>query len=489
MKIEFSQKYTSGSIVVFAFSKQTLSISAKEFDKKTKNSLTKAIKHSAFDGKEGELISVIAPQGIDASRLICVGLGEKKSLSTKTFEKVGAIIAKALKNSKESSISVFSDDISDKLGPHIGFGITLGMYSFEDYKTEKKPITFKKTTIITKNKSQAEKDFKILDGIAKGIYTARNFVSEPPNVLNPPEFAKRTSDMMQKLGVSVEIYDEKKLQEKQMNLILNVGKASATPPRLCIINYQGAKNKDEKPVVLVGKGLCFDSGGLCIKPGASMLSMKQDMAGGASVIGAIHALALNKTPVNVIGIVPMVENAISSNAYRPDDVIKSYSGKTVEIINTDAEGRLVLADALWLAHEFNPKAIINLATLTGAIKIALGSEYAGLFSNNDDFAKKLAKSGIKSNEKLWQFPMDKAYDNMLKSDIADFKHMGKGGIAGSITAACFLQKFIKKDVKWAHLDIAGVAYVEEKTNPLTPTNATGFGVYLLNLFITDNYIS
>ncbi len=487
MKIEFSQNYTKGSVIVFSFAKNALTKSAKQFDKETKGAITKAIKNSKFEGNNGEIFSILSPAGIDASRLICVGLGDKKSVSTRTLERTGAMIVKALLNTKETEVTIIADEIT--VSPaHLGFGALLSSYKFEKYKTEKPKDTLKKITIIPNNITSARKDFKKLDAIAKGIYTARDFVSEPPNVLTPAEFAKRTQDIMKKLGVKIEIFDEAKMKQKKMNLILTVGKASENRPKMAVIHYQGAKNKSDAPIALVGKGLCFDSGGLCIKPGTSMLSMKQDMAGGAGVIGAIEALAIQKAPVNVIGIVPMVENSIAGNAYRPDDVITSYSGKTVEVINTDAEGRLVLADALWFAQEFKPKAVINMATLTGAIVVALGNEYAGMFSNDEKLADGLYKAGIKCNEKVWQFPFNKSYENQLKSEIADFKHMGKAGNAGSITAATFLKKFIKENTKWAHLDIAGVAYSEAKTNPMNPYNATGFGVYLLNTLILDKFM-
>ncbi len=488
MKIDFIKNYTKGSVIVFSYAKQMLTSSAKEFDKRAKGALKKAISSSKFEGKEGEIISIMAPQGIDGARLICIGLGEKKELGSKNIEKIGAIITKALLTTKEADVNVIYDD-SIKISPaHLGFGMTLAAYKFENYKSEKSKDTLKKITIITADVIKAKKEFKSFEAIAAGIYSARDFISEPPNVLTPEVFANRTKEIMTKLGVKTEIFDEKKLIQKNMNLIMAVGGASVNRPRLVVLSYMGAKNKSAPPVALVGKGLCFDSGGLCIKPGSSMLSMKQDMSGAAAVIGAIQSLALQKAPVNVIGVIPMVENSIAGNAYRPDDVIKSYSGKTIEVINTDAEGRLVLADALWFAQEYKPSAIINLATLTGAIMAALAHEYAGLFSNDKGLSEKLKAAGYKTNEKLWDFPMDKVYDDMLKSDIADFRHTGKGGLAGSITAACFLKRFIKDGTKWAHLDIAGVAYVESKTNPLSPCNATGFGVYLLNTLILDNFV-
>ncbi len=488
ISIEFSENYAQGSLIVFSFADQELSSSAKLFDEKSQGALNKALQSSKFTGKVGEIISINSPQNLSANRLICIGLGKKEKITTHTLQKVGAIIAKTLKNTKEESINIIFDDSLKLSCSHIGFGILLGSYKFDIYKTETTTNTFEKAIIITKNADISNKEFKDLKSLAKGIYTARDFVSEPANILTPAEFAKRTEKIMKKIGVKTEIYDEKFLKTKGMNLINAVSQASSNKPRLVVISYNGAKDKNASPIALVGKGLCYDSGGLSLKPSTSMATLKQDMAGGAAVIGAIQALALQKAAVNIIGIIPMVENSISGNSYRPGDVIKSYSGKTVEIYNTDAEGRLVLADALTFAQEFKPKAVINLATLTGAIVSALGNEYAGLFSNNDELATNLTLAGTQSNEKVWRFPIDNAYEELLKSDIADFNHMGKTGAAGSIVAACFLNKFIEKNIKWAHLDIAGVAYLDDKSNPLSPSKATGFGVNIINTLILNSFV-
>ncbi|MEP6343079.1 MAG: leucyl aminopeptidase, partial [Maricaulaceae bacterium] len=318
----------------------------------------------------------------------------------------------------------------------------------------------------------------------EGVYLARDVVNEPPNVIYPTAYAKRIKQM-EKLGVKVEILGEKQMTKLGMNTLLGVGKGSVRESQLVIMRWNGGK-KNDAPVALVGKGVTFDTGGISLKPGSGMWDMKGDMGGSAAVVGTMHALAARKAKANVVGVVGLVENMPDGDAQLPGDIIKSYSGQTVEVQNTDAEGRLVLADALWYTkEEYKPKVMVNLATLTGAIIVALGHEHAGLFSNDDDVAAQLTLAGETSTDKIWRLPLSRAYDRLLDSPNADMKNIG-GREAGSITAAQFLQRFVG-DTPWAHLDIAGTGMKNKRRDPRETTFGTGFGVRLLNRWIADNY--
>ena len=321
--------------------------------------------------------------------------------------------------------------------------------------------------------------------VCEGIYLARDLVNEPANVLYPDEFAKRAM-ALSKLGVKVEVLGIKEMQKLGMNALLGVGQGSAHESRLVVLTYNGARNKKTPPLAFVGKGVCFDSGGLSLKQPVPMMGMKGDMGGAAAVVGLIHALATRKARVNVVGVAGLVENMPDGNAQRPNDIVKSMSGQTIEVLNTDAEGRLVLADAIWYAHSrFKPKFVVNLATLTGAIMIALGTEHAGMFTNSDELAKRITQAGMEEGEPVWRMPLGEAYDKAIKSKIADMKNIG-GPYGGSITAAQFLQRFVN-GVPWAHLDIAGVAWQDGEHKPLAPSWGTGWGVRVLNRLVADHY--
>ena len=320
--------------------------------------------------------------------------------------------------------------------------------------------------------------------VAEGVELARNLVNEPPNVLFPVEFAERTK-ALEKLGVAVETLDEKAMGKLGMNALLAVGRGSARESRLVAMRWNGARSKRTKPIAVVGKGVCFDSGGISIKPSTGMEDMKGDMGGAACVVGLMHALAARKAKVNVVGIVGLVENMPDGDAIRPGDIITSMSGQTIEIVNTDAEGRLVLADALWYTQEtYSPRAIIDLATLTGAIIVALGAEVAGLFSNNDELAQRLAAAGEASGEKVWRMPLGAAYDKMIDSKFADMKNTG-GRHGGSITAAQFIQRFVR-ETPWAHIDVAGTA-MGSSPSDINHSWGSGWGVRLLNRLMADSY--
>jgi len=340
--------------------------------------------------------------------------------------------------------------------------------------------------IISSNKEKIEKKYKYYHAIKEGVFLTRDLVSEPPNVLNPKAYVREIKKLS-KLGLKIKAYGEKELKKLGLNALLGVGQGSSNETYLVSIEWNGKKKPNQKPLAFVGKGVCFDTGGISLKPPKFMEEMKYDMAGSAVVVGLLKSLALRKAKVNVIGIVGLVENMPGGNAQRPGDIVKSYSGKTIEILNTDAEGRLVLADALSFAEKkYKPKFIIDLATLTGAIIISLGEEYAGLFSNSEELSKNIFKASEDVNEKVWRLPLHKNYDKLIDSNIADVQNINYVGGAGSITAAQFLQRFILNKTPWAHLDIAGMAFQKKAAN-LNPGGATGFGVRLLNHLIKKYY--
>ena len=368
------------------------------------------------------------------------------------------------------------------------FGFNLKSYTFNKYKTLNKEKNSKKISfkVITSNKDKIEKKYKYFNAIKEGVFLTRDLVSEPPNVLNPKAYVKEIENLS-KLGLKIKSYNEKELQKLGLNALLGVGQGSANESYLVTIEWNGKKNSLKNPLAFVGKGVCFDTGGISLKPARFMEEMKYDMAGSAVVVGLLKSLALRKANINVVGVVGLVENMPGSNAQRPGDIVKSYSGKTIEVLNTDAEGRLVLADALsFTEKKYKPKFIVDLATLTGAIIVSLGEEYAGLFSNNDDLSKNIFKSSENVNEKVWRLPLHKNYDKLMDSTIADVQNINYVGGAGSITAAQFLQRFILNKTPWAHLDIAGMAFSKKAAN-LNPSGATGFGVILLNNLIKEHY--
>jgi len=368
------------------------------------------------------------------------------------------------------------------------FGFNLKSYTFNKYKTSEKEKVNKKIDfkIITKNKEKIEKSYKYYEAIKEGVFLTRDLVSEPPNVLNPKTYAQEIQKLS-KLGLKIKSYGEKELKKLGLNALLGVGLGSDNETYLVTIEWNGKKNSLKNPLAFVGKGVCFDTGGISLKPARFMEEMKYDMAGSAVVVGLLKSLALRKAKVNAVGVVGLVENMPGSSAQRPGDIVKSYSGKTIEVLNTDAEGRLVLADALsFTEKKYKPKFIIDLATLTGAIIVGLGEEYAGLFSNNDELSKNIFESSENVNEKVWRLPLHKNYDKLMDSTIADVQNINYSGGAGSITAAQFLQRFILNKTPWAHLDIAGMAFSKKAAN-LNPGGATGFGVRLLNNLIKEHY--
>jgi leucyl aminopeptidase len=341
-------------------------------------------------------------------------------------------------------------------------------------------------SISTKNKNFFYKIKKDIDNIVNGVFLTRDLVSEPPNYLNPQMFVNEIKKLS-KLGLKVEVFDHSKMKKIGMNALLGVAQGSKNFPYFVTIKWKPNNSKNKKPLSFIGKGVCFDTGGISLKPAKFMEDMKYDMAGAGAVVGLMKTLALRKSKSYVIGTVALVENMPGGSAQRPGDIVKSYSGKTIEVLNTDAEGRLILADAIYYIDEqYNPEFIIDLATLTGAIVVSLGNEYAGLFSNDDKLSEKLINVGEIENEKLWRFPLHKNYDKLMDSKIADIQNINYSGGAGSITAAQFLQRFLKNKTSWAHLDIAGMAWTKKDLD-IIPTGATGFGVKLLNKLVEKYY--
>ncbi|WP_440648969.1 leucyl aminopeptidase [Candidatus Pelagibacter sp. HIMB1521] len=420
---------------------------------------------------------------IDSKKNVIL-ISVKDSLTNSDIENLGAKFYSISKNLKQNKYHIFSETIrSNNLLGYFLHGLKLKSYNFVKYKT-KKNIEIMDITISGKNVPNL-KDQNKFKSIEEGTFYARDLVSEPGNVLHPDEYTKRIKSL-KKVGLKITVYDKKKLKKLGMNTLLGVGQGSIRGSYLVTMEWNGLKDKSN-PLAFVGKGVCFDTGGISLKPAKFMEDMTYDMAGSAVVVGLMKSLALRKAKVNAVGVVGLVENMPGGNAQRPGDIVKSYSGKTVEILNTDAEGRLVLADALTYTEEkFKPKFIVDLATLTGAIIVSLGSEYAGLFSNDDKLSKQLIDSGEKVEEKVWRMPLNKNFDKLIDSKNADMQNINYVGGAGSTTAAQFLQRFILNKTPWAHLDIAGMAF-SKYGGALNSGGATGYGVRLLNKLIEDKY--
>jgi leucyl aminopeptidase len=446
-----------------------------------------------FTGKALKSLDIIAPHGAPVDRIRVLGLGEADKLVAHDWLKAGG--AAAAQTGGAEKVAIYIDapgaTVTAKNAADFALGMQLGAYSFDAYKTKKgedeetKPARTVKVTIVTANAAAAKKANDVSDAIAEGVILARNLVNEPANVLGPVEFAEKAK-ALEKLGVEVDILTEREMKRLGMAALLGVAQGSVRPPRLAVMQWKGGKDKD-RPIAFIGKGVVFDTGGISIKPAAGMEDMKGDMGGAAAVIGLMQTLASRKAKANVVGILGLVENMPDGNAQRPGDIVKSMSGQTIEVINTDAEGRLVLCDALWYCNEtFKPQFMVNLATLTGAIMVALGSHHAGLFSNDDTLAARLTAAGLATNERLWRMPLGREYDKMIDSRFADMKNTG-GRYAGSITAAQFLHRFVK-DTPWAHLDIAGTA-MGSPTDEINQSWGSGFGVRLLDQLVRANYES
>jgi leucyl aminopeptidase len=496
MRISFAKPGlpAAGTVVVGALDNAALTPSAQALDRKTKGSLKRAIKASRFEGKKGQTLSILAPAGTRLDRVLLVGLGKADDITDQEMENLGGKIYVETQREKGGDVAVVVDEVRGaKLKPwemasRIAFGARLRSYRFDKYRTKLKPEDKPslKTMVISADKFEtARKAYAHFDKIADGVFFTRDLVSEPANVIYPETLAQRAKEL-EKLGVKVEVLGVAQMKKLGMGALLGVGQGSAHEPRLVVMQYNGKPNsKGEAPIAFLGKGVTFDTGGISIKPAGGMEDMKWDMGGAGVVIGLMMALAGRKAKVNAVGVIGCVENMPSATAQRPGDIVTTMSGQTIEVLNTDAEGRLVLADALWYTKDrFKPHFMVNLATLTGAIIVSLGTEHAGLFSNNDELAERLTKAGQVVGEKLWRMPLGPEYDKQINSDAADMKNIG-GRDGGSITAAQLLQRFVDK-TPWAHLDIAGVTW-SKKDLPTVPKGGTAFGVRLLEQLVTDYY--
>ena len=469
----------SGCIAFFTNEKSEISHLKKYFNSSDYKDLTALLKNK--NKKKGLLSFDLNPN----QKIILISL--KKNQKSNETEKNGAKLFDFLKSEGSEVIHIVSDTISPnlKLDSIYEFlhGMRLKSYSFDRYRSKKKSNTLKVN--IASLKKFDKKIYDKFKAIELGVNYTKDLVSEPGNILHPDEYAKRLTQL-KKIGLKVSVYNEKQLKKMGCGALVGVGQGSIRGTYLVTLEWRGKKS-NTKPLAFVGKGVCFDTGGISLKPARFMEDMTYDMAGSAVVVGLMKNLALRKSKVNAVGVVGLVENMPGGNAQRPGDIVKSYSGKTIEVLNTDAEGRLVLADAIsFTEKKFKPNLIVDLATLTGAIVVALGSEYAGLFSNNDNLSKQIHEAGEKVEEKAWRLPLHSNYDKLMNSKNADMQNINYVGGAGSTTAAQFLQRFILNKTHWAHLDIAGMAF-SKYAGALNSSGATGYGVRLLNKFIEDNY--
>ena len=459
--------------------------------KPTDGLVAKAAKSEGFKGKKAKTLELVAPAGLDIDRLIVVGVGKPKDLEALDWLKLGGTAMGKVPRSAKA-VTMLLDlpgaAVKPELAAEFALGVKLRAYRFDRYRTKKKedeekPAERVEVLLAVAEPAAAQKAWKTREAVGQGVVIARDLVNEPPNVLYPVEFARRAATL-KKLGVGIDVLDVKAMTKLGMGSLLGVGQGSAHESRLVVMRWNGGK-KGEPPVAIIGKGVCFDTGGISIKPAASMEDMKGDMAGAACVVGLMHALAARKSKANVVGAIGLVENMPDGNAQRPGDIVKSMSGQTIEIINTDAEGRLVLADVLWYVKEkFKPKWMIDLATLTGAILVSLGQEYAGLFSNDDKLSTRLSDAGKETGERVWRMPMGPEFDKMMDSKFADMKNAGNR-YGGSITAAQFLQRFVDK-TPWAHLDIAGTG-MDAKPSDINQSWGPGWGVRLLDRLIAEHH--
>jgi leucyl aminopeptidase len=494
MKIEF-QEYVipkNGVVVAGVLEDKQLTPATTELDRRTGGAISRALKTARFKGRNGDRLDLVSPGDGTFERIVLAGIGKPKDRDAAKSQEFGGNIVAHLNAAGVAKAAVLVEGFGDApLTPaataaRMGYGANLRAYRFDKYRTkekdEQKPTLVELAFLVDGAKS-AKDSYQPLSRVAAAVYFARDLVSEPANVIYPETLAEQAKSLAD-LGVEVEVLGVAEMRRLGMGSLLGVGQGSEHEPRLLVMQWKGL-GKNEQPVGFIGKGVTFDTGGISIKPAQGMEEMKWDMGGAAAVIGVMKALAGRNAKVNAVGVAGLVENMPSGKAQRPGDVVKSMSGQTIEVINTDAEGRLVLADALWYTQDrFKPRFMIDLATLTGAIVIALGHENAGVFSNSDELAERILAAGRATGEPCWRMPLGEAYDKAIASDIADMKNVGDRA-GGSVTAAQFLQRFVN-DVPWAHIDIAGTAW-SKKDGATCPKGATAFGVQLLNQLVQDHY--
>jgi leucyl aminopeptidase len=478
----------SSALALLVFEGDALAGPAAALDAAGDGGLSRAIAASRFKGAKGQTLELLAPAGTEAGRVLLVGAGARDALDDLAIEQAAASAYAAVKASGLATLAIDLTDLTAEQAAHAGYGVKLASYRFDRYRTKEKPEakpSIETVQVLAADAAAAKAAHAPLAALAEGVIFTRDLVSEPANVLYPAEFALRAKEL-ERLGLKVEVLGEAEMEELGMGSLLSVGQGSARESQLVVMQWNGAADPKAQPIAFIGKGVCFDTGGISLKPAEGMEDMKWDMGGAGAVAGLMCALAGRKAKVNAVGILGLVENMPDGKATRPGDIVTTMSGQTIEVINTDAEGRLVLADALWYCQDrFKPKFMIDLATLTGAIIIALGGDYAGLFSNDDALSEQLLAASKATGDQLWRLPLPSAYEKQFDSMAADMKNIG-GRPAGSITAALILQKFVN-GVPWAHLDIASTAWKKPSTNPTIPDGATGFGVRLLDRLVADNF--
>src|SRR6266851_1693668 len=498
MKISFAELALprSGAVVVGVWEERTLTASARRLDEATGGAVSRAVAAAPrFHGKKNELIAIIGPPNLPLSRIVVAGLGKPDSVDARLLQDLGGGLVAHLNGAGESE-ATFALDLEDAAAPklkpaevaaNLGFGAELRSYRFDKYRTTQKPEqkpSLAALTVMSEGTGAAKEAYRALRATAEAVAFTRDLVSEPANTIYPETLARQAASLSE-FGVSVEILDENRMREIGMGALLGVGQGSARPPRVVVMEHNGGA-PGSPPLGFIGKGVTFDTGGISIKPAAGMGEMKWDMAGAGVVIGLMRLLAARHAKVNAVGIVGLVENMPSGTAQRPGAIVRSMSGQTIEVLNTDAEGRLVLADVLWYCQDrFKPKLMVDLATLTGAVIVALGHDHGGLFANDDRLADRLIAAGKEVGEPLWRLPLADSYDRAIDSDAADVKNIAGDRAAGSIIGAQFLKRFVN-NVPWAHLDIAGVAW-SKKDAPTVPKGATAFGVRLLDRFVAEHY--
>ena len=512
LEIVFAALTAAPEAVTVAFASDELALGGrlKELNAKSGGAVLKAAEAADFKGKSKATIELLAPARLDIQRLLLVGAGKAKSHTDLDRTMLGGTALGHITARKCASASIIAEiadsvDKPDAIAAELAYGALLRHYSFKKYQTRRSGRDngqengaqaangggedrghdeLSRLVVHTPDPEKAQAAFQRLKAVADGVYLARDLVNEPANALGPVEFADRVREL-ERAGVEVEILDVPAMEALKMQSLLAVGQGSVRPSRLAIMQWHGAKSKRQKPVCFVGKGVVFDTGGISIKPAAGMEDMKGDMGGAACVTGLMLALAERKAAVNAVGLIGCVENMPSGSAVRPGDIVTSMSGQTIEILNTDAEGRLVLADVLWYAQErFKPKLIVDLATLTGAIMVALGKDFAGVYCNDDKLFGDLKSASDATGEKIWRMPLDKSFDKLIDSKTADMKNIG-GRWGGACTAAAFLQRFVK-DTPWAHIDVAGTA-MDATRSDISPSWASGWGVRLLDRFVADHH--
>jgi leucyl aminopeptidase len=491
MKIEFVASASASQVLAVLVNEGRVFVgTGSQLDAATSGALTRAMTASRFTGGSNSTLIVAAPAGVDASTVVLTGAGDPAKFDDLALEAAAGAAYHAVKMSGATSLTIDASHLSAAQAARAAFAARLASYRFLKYRTTLKPDktpSIETIKVVAADVKAAQAAYESFAAVAEAVEFSRDLVSEPANVLYPEEFAKRVKGL-EKLGLEVEILGEKELTKLGFNTLLAVGMGSVRDSQVAIMKWNGGK-KGDQPIAFVGKGVCFDTGGISIKPAEGMEDMKWDMGGAAAVSGLMHALAGRKAKVNAIGVIGLVENMPDGAAQRPGDVVVSLSGQTVEVLNTDAEGRLVLADCLWYTQErFKPKFMLDLATLTGAMIVALGLEYAGVFSNSDELANNFLAAAPKVGENAWRMPIPAAYERHIDTPIADVKNTGNGRAGGSITAALFLQRFTN-GTPWAHIDIAPTAWVKDSKSPTVPDGAVGWGVRTLDRMVADSYES